>query len=58
MSNFLALKILKPETVKLNVTKRYILVDVVEFLSTVASIFIWGGCKSDITDFSFYQELS
>ena len=34
ISNFIAL-ILQPETVKLNVTKNYILVDVVELLALV-----------------------
>ena len=44
-----------PETVKLNVTKRYILVDVVGVLALtgVASIFVRGGRKSDIIDFLY-----
>ena len=56
-SNFLALIMLQPETVKLNVTKSYILVDVVGVLTLyVASIFMRGG-RRYIMDFLFYNEL-
>ena len=50
-SNFLALIILQPETVKLNVTKSYILVDVVGVLALVQPEFSCGEVvKSDIKD--------
>ena len=50
-SNFLALIILQPETVKLNVTKSYILVDVVGVLGLVQPEFSCGEVvKSDIKD--------
>ena len=53
-SNFLVLIILQPETVKLNVTKSYISVDVVGGLCTgAASIFMRRGRKSDIMGFSY-----
>ena len=40
VSNFLALIILQPETVKLNVTRSYILVDVVGVLALVLPAFL------------------
>ena len=46
-SSFLALIILQPETVELNVTKS----------TGVARIFMQGGCKSDIMEFLYYDEL-
>ena len=41
-SNFVALIILQPETVKLNFTKKYILVDVVEVLALAQPAFLRG----------------
>ena len=50
-SNFFPLIILQPETVKLNVTKSYILVDVVGVLALVQPEFSCGEVvKSDIKD--------
>ena len=58
-SNFLALIILQPDTVKLNVTKSYIFVDVVGVLALMQPTILCGrgGRKTDITDFLFYHEL-
>ena len=51
---FFALIILQPETVKLNVTKSYILVDGSGRVNTgLANIFMREGRKSDIMDFLY-----
>ena len=58
-SIFFSLILLQPQTVKLYVTKSYILVDVVGVLAVmyVVRIFMRGGHKSDIMNFLFYHEL-
>ena len=56
-SNFFALVILQPETVKLNVTKSYILVDVVGVLALVQPAYLCGEVLNLIL-WTFYFTIS